>query len=645
MVDDYGILDAIQGTERASNVQVSREGDFVDDVVRRKSEELPQLRLGKDVEQNSDTTKNRVGAEMLHDSNISWKKKVIVSPEVKSAVGKKAQVPHAHHSWAKRIYSKVQEIQNIFGLEENEELLDSFMCALRKKILLQGRMYVFTGHVCFSSSLFGYHKLKAIPMSSILSLRKMKNVGFPNSLEIVWKEGDSIKKEFFTSFLSREEAFKLILSLWEGSICTSTSIMKSHNGSNDEARATSQDEDAGRSSGESSSPLSAATAFPEVHQKADESLKILEDHEVLQSSNYHHGSQGEILTPRLASKEHTLQNTQLFTGIACAQQAPPVPSVMQKVMEYSLPVHPEEFYNAFLSSQSDFFVEFHAAQGHKNIELTPWDEHSSMGPVRDLSFITVLKGFRIGPSEALCHQTQRVGVYEGSHTVFETSQVMSDIPYGDHFKVETRWDIFPQKTGSGSTLIIHIAVPFTKNTMWKKFIEKGVTESLLEAYQMFRRLADQTLARIGESGQRSHSGSLRPEDLLPQQEEDWDMILGRVEPKFRGGLASLRKMQQELAQQNKFSLAKPQHRRNTSIINSDLFDAIMPSDEEDMSPKISSATQTPAKKPNASCKTCPTCLQSLNREYTIKRLVSLITGLTMIVVVQFVIVWRICTHT
>ena len=68
--------------------------------------------------------------------------------------------------------------------------------------------------------------------------------------------------------------------------------------------------------------------------------------------------------------------------------------------------------------------------------------------------MTALKGFRIGPPEALCHQTQRVGVYAAQHIVFETSQVMNDIPYGDHFKVETRWDIFPTSEDSdlGHTL-------------------------------------------------------------------------------------------------------------------------------------------------------------------------------------------------
>jgi hypothetical protein len=39
----------------------------------------------------------------------------------------------------------------------------------------------------------------------VVDVRKKKNVGFPNSIEITLDGG---KREFFTSFLAREEAFK-----------------------------------------------------------------------------------------------------------------------------------------------------------------------------------------------------------------------------------------------------------------------------------------------------------------------------------------------------------------------------------------------------------------------------------------------------
>lgn len=531
-------------------------------------------------------------------SAASWKRKFVNPPE-----GGSSRRYNSSSSWVRRVESRLSELQAMFGLDDAEELVDTYMCALKKKILLQGRMYVFDRHVCFNCSLFGYHKLKSIPISSILSLRKMKNVGFPNSLEIVWQcEEEMIpKREFFTSFLSRDDAFKLIFSLWEEYKCVSPTETGSH------------DDDVSLTDDEHNAVVGVLNEEPP--------LELLHVHDGLIDLDHRDGSVMDtsgILTPRDSSPQARPSSPKdPFLTSLQESMAPAVPESMQKVMEYTLPVDPREFYDTFLSSKSDFFVNFHAAQGHKEIHLSEWDEHGSIGPVRDLSFITALKGFRIGPSEALCHQTQRVRVYKGSHIVFETSQVMSDIPYGDHFKVEARWDIFPDAPNT-SALRIHFAVPFTKNTMWKKFIEKGVTESLLEAYQMFRKLADQKLASLGDlsptdnDGHGQHRGRsvqrtlTHPEDLLPDSAEEWEMILGRVEPKFRGGLASLRKIQHTLADQNKFSLSKPRHRRNLSIIESDILDEMMHQDqgEESSGPTDQSSKKQANKRMIPRCESC-----------------------------------------
>jgi hypothetical protein len=571
---------------------------------------------------------------------------------------------HAQSSLTKKIVSRVRELKVLFGLDvedDGEELLDTFMCALKKRILLQGRMYIFSKHVCFSSSLFGYHKLKTIPIDSLLAVRKVKHVGFPNSVELVWEDReDCVKKEFFTSFLSRKEAFRMILGLWDGGRrarlsqeSNDTNDTNDTNASNDTSasneyedtekyassadignaaeanatggnRARDRARDRERETGADRRNLSEGLGYGHMEPLLTELGQM--SHEGLLSIPIDRTpSAGEILTPRASQGAGALFSPSNDPGNAepgrahgegtsddtCnsfisgnLEQPPQVPDIMQKVMEYVIPVHPQQFYDLFLSSKSEFFLDYHAAQGHKNIQLSAWDYHGSMGPVRDLSFVTALKGFRVGPPEALCHQTQRVGVYAGSHIVFETSQVMNDIPYGDHFKVETRWDIFPEVPVGGaggdtagddgepsSKLIIHIAVPFTKSTMFKKFIEKGATETLMEAYQIFKRLAAQKLENRGEDDEdaaseggrsnrsnRSDAAAAKPshpDDLLPQQEEDWEMILERVEPKFRTGLATLRKMQQEVARQNQFSLTKSKHRRNMSIIDSAVLDAII----------------------------------------------------------------------
>jgi hypothetical protein len=52
--------------------------------------------------------------------------------------------------------------------------------------------------------------------------------------------------------------------------------------------------------------------------------------------------------------------------------------------------------------------------------------------------------------------------------VWETSQTMAGIPYGDCFSVETRWDFKPSRAkGSGVDVTVHVCVPFTKRCLFK----------------------------------------------------------------------------------------------------------------------------------------------------------------------------------
>ena len=56
---------------------------------------------------------------------------------------------------------------------------------------------------------------------------------------------------------------------------------------------------------------------------------------------------------------------------------------------------------------------------------------------------------RIGPPETAVHETQRYCVYEtGNHLVFEISTVALDVPYGDHFSVECRFDVAALEVGA-----------------------------------------------------------------------------------------------------------------------------------------------------------------------------------------------------
>lgn len=257
---------------------------------------------------------------------------------------------------------------------------------------------------------------------------------------------------------------------------------------------------------------------------------------------------------------------------------PPLSNNMQRVLKCALPCSPRDFYRAFLCSSSDFFTAFHLSQNHHSIRMSPWQRHYAVGPVRDLRFVTPIKGWRLGPSQTMCHQTQRYRVYKGEVLVFETSQVMTDIPYGDCFKVETRWDVGPGAEPNTCSVEIHIAVPFTKSTVWRKMIEKSVTDSSLEAYTMFKGLAEKQLEIAGQEqaaaavavpaaiaagapGHRRQPSRQKnsPEETLPSTNEEWEALLQQVEPQWRGGLRVLRRMQLSGG-----SPSAPRHRRRNS---------------------------------------------------------------------------------
>ncbi|KAL9252722.1 VASCULAR ASSOCIATED DEATH 1, chloroplastic-like protein [Drosera capensis] len=73
----------------------------------------------------------------------------------------------------------------------------------------EGHMYLFDHYLCFYANIFGFETKKII--NEVANVRRAKTAGiFPNAIEIF----ASGEKLFFASFLSRDEAFKLIAERW-----------------------------------------------------------------------------------------------------------------------------------------------------------------------------------------------------------------------------------------------------------------------------------------------------------------------------------------------------------------------------------------------------------------------------------------------
>ena len=114
-----------------------------------------------------------------------------------------------------RINKRSEAYATFFGLtsQESGEFVDDFVCALQKRILLQGRMYLFENYLCFHCNIFGYTKKKRIPLTKVKDIRKARTVGFiPNAIVVTWdrEREDSVDtvSEFFTSFIFRDFVYE-----------------------------------------------------------------------------------------------------------------------------------------------------------------------------------------------------------------------------------------------------------------------------------------------------------------------------------------------------------------------------------------------------------------------------------------------------
>ncbi|XP_068693641.1 GRAM domain-containing protein 2B-like isoform X3 [Montipora foliosa] len=90
--------------------------------------------------------------------------------------------------------------------------INDFSCALSREILLQGRIYVSQGWFCFYSNIFGWETQVTIDCRKIQSITREKTAYVvPNAILICTDD----EKHFFSSFLSRETVYKLLLQVWD----------------------------------------------------------------------------------------------------------------------------------------------------------------------------------------------------------------------------------------------------------------------------------------------------------------------------------------------------------------------------------------------------------------------------------------------
>lgn len=442
--------------------------------------------------------------------------------------------------------SRSEEYRQLFHLPREEVLVRDFNCALQRNILLQGHMYLFLRYVCFYSNIFGYEKKKIIPLRDITCIQKAKTAGiFPNAIEIVaWG-----KKLFFGSFLSRDEAYRLLEDGW----LQHSEHAKLLLGSQDNNINTSISE-----------PKTVSCEETEVHQRkafpdivggdAEEARQKTEEPDI--EATNQDGVCNLAEEPASESSESTVEEEHsthpYTTWLVEDEDAPQLPKEYKMVVEAKFMIDVEEFFRVFFSDDAiGFLADFHRKCGDEDFRCTAWNKDRHFGHVRDVLFRHPIK-FYFGSKSTHCQEVQRFRVYRNSHLVVETSQQMSDIPYADYFRVEGRWDVENVSNGriSECVLRIFVNVAFSRKTFWKGKIEQGTFEECGESFTTWIHDAHALLKQMGnkaidgmpsftnvpENGPNSQTLKLvkHGEDILIVQDQEVQIDCALTEADNRG---------------------------------------------------------------------------------------------------------------
>ncbi|KAL5138117.1 Protein VASCULAR ASSOCIATED DEATH 1, chloroplastic [Glycine soja] len=380
-------------------------------------------------------------------------------------------------------------------------LIEDFNCALQENLLIQGHMYLFVNFICFYSNIFGYETKKIIPFPEVTSVRRAKTAGlFPNAIEIL--AGN--KKYFFASFLSRDEAFRIINEGWSrqgnGAIAIMEQkpcpcICKEAVSGSEPMTVTKAQLCLHESMSESSSQENGFVAVENVKSSditdngslstdlsKDTTLtSIVGDDPVSTADSEKQCSVKQVAEPELNNDAPSAASVSWKWN----EEDIDAPSILEAytcVADSVFPMKVEDFFRYLFSDDALNFLEsFRQKCGDKDFRCSPWHPQEKFGYARELSFQHPIKIY-LGAKFGGCHEVQKFRVYRNRayaadrngivwvlHLVIETSQEVSDVPYADYFRVEGLWSVERDKDESKEccTLRVYVNVAFSKKTIWK----------------------------------------------------------------------------------------------------------------------------------------------------------------------------------
>lgn len=398
-------------------------------------------------------------------------------------------------------------VRTIFG--DVGAIRRDFSCAIERKILLHGRLYVTDRFICFYSNLFGFEKKIKIPYSYISCITKEYTAVFiPNAIAII-----TARKEYiFRSFWDRDECYEVLRAmhnLFRGVVETGPGAHIEEGNAIGLSGVTTVDRSVEATADTLSAQLPTLPSSRDEDRELEDAPAKLEIDESLAdefaTARAESALREEVRrTKSVASREPVpaspppapvgmLPSTESAGSIISLGSITSLGALTHELNATTLPITIERFFEHFLADDAPFsLAKFHEFQGDTDVSLTTWAQamrtERESEHTRELRFVRRLTS-PIGPNSTRTTKMQRCRVFGSRGIVVNTIMSMEDIPYRDCFTIEDRWVAEPTAEKERTRVRFEFQVVWTKATIWKRRIESSSKQDLEKFYEAYVRAA------------------------------------------------------------------------------------------------------------------------------------------------------------
>ncbi|CAH2351898.1 hypothetical protein CLIB1423_05S00870 [[Candida] railenensis] len=402
--------------------------------------------------------------------------------------------------------------QNFKEVPRSERLIDDFSCAVSRDILVQGRIYLSPGYVCFNSNILGWVTNIIIPLQEVIQIEKKTTaVLFPNGMVIRTLH----QKYVFATFISRDSFFSLITNVWhrvllEGNEIDPSKLRKRMNTSVSSRRTKLSDEDSYSSDDDE---YDEEEEDDEIHAKLENDVDVdtsgIVDSDEDITNNTNGAPQKENPSDGNAAVADT-SNGDSYKGLPIIGPSTHAPTEngYEKspndtfICDETLEAPMGAIFRILFGDGTDKYITILKEQKNFDITESSITAISNNNKERKYSYIKPLGG-SIGPKQTKCNITDTLIDFSiDSSILVEQVSRTPDVPSGSSFSVKTK--IYLSWAPNNATKIYVVtSIEWTAKSWIKGAIEKGSIDGQKESMKSMMA----TLNKFIKTAQSSSAGS------------------------------------------------------------------------------------------------------------------------------------------